>query len=207
MKTKLLNLSILSSIIILIAACGGGLSTKNNEYLNALPSIAKKYSKEYQEKKIKLKECTDIKKAFKYEKELKNIEAEWKTKIKESNEANPITKPLPFEALAEAPYTISEVNVNKVYKDNLNIKFSIKINEDIKNKYGGIKKNLFVYYKALDKDGNDIPNTKTVATNFKGTKLLAGTDYEAFGSLKSLANLENFAKIKIITKEEYKNKK
>lgn len=203
MKTKLLNLSILSLIIILIAACGGGGGTKNNEYLNALPSTAKKYSKNYQEKEVKLKECTDLKKAFKYEKELKNYKKEWEEKIIEINEANPITKPLPFEALAEAPYTISEINVNKVYKDNLNIKFSIKINQDIKNKYGGIEKTLFVYYKALDKDGNCIPKSKTVATNFKRIELKAGTDYEAFGSLKPLQELENFAKIKIITKEEY----
>ena len=79
----------------------------------------------------------------------------------------------------------------------------------MKNEYGGIERTLFVYYKAQDSEGNDIENSTTVATNFGRQDLTAGTTYEAFGSWQSKAvkNMEGFAKVVEITKEEYNQKK
>lgn len=64
---------------------------------------------------------------------------------------------------------------------------------------------LLIYFVATDKDGNPIENTKTVAANMGREKMTAGTQVDLTGVWKSKAirNLENFASIRQITKEEY----
>lgn len=146
--------------------------------------------------------------SFALSKELKLLKEERKEKVKAYVEANPLTKPLPVKALDGIPYTIKEVTINKAQAGNLNVKFSITINEDMKNKYGGMEKSLFTYYKAVDSEGKEVPNSVTVATNFKRTPLEAGLEYEVFGSWQSDAVMsrEDFAKVVQITKEEYDKK-
>lgn len=196
--------------IIFLSSCGGGSSTKDNEFLGKLPSIEKNYANQLDEKENEIKECTDMKDAYKLEKEKKLLEEEKKETIAEYVAAHPLNKDLPFQPLPDTKYTIEKVVVNKASSSNLNIKFVITISEDIKGKYGSASKNLFIYFKALDSKGNYIPKSTTVATNFKNIKLVAGTEYEAFGSWQNKAtrNMEDFAKIIEITREEYdKNKR
>jgi len=211
MKNNNLTLLGFVTIVFLLASCDGGTSvsdTYHNKYLGKLPGIDKKYTEKIDKKKKDLKECTDFEKSFKLSKELELLKEERKTKIEEYVSANPLTKPLPFEPLSVTVYTIKDVTINKVSAGNLNIKFSLTINEDIKNKWGGIEKILFIYYKGIDSKGNEIQNSKTVATNFKRQDLKAGIEYEAFGSwqTKAIINMEDFAKVVEITRKEYEKK-
>ncbi|MDA3861958.1 MAG: hypothetical protein PF445_12120 [Melioribacteraceae bacterium] len=161
-----------------------------------------------EEKEKEIKECTDLEDSFTLSKELKLLKDEKENTIAEYVTANPLTKSLPFQALPETQYTIKDIVVNKASSGNLNIKFLVTINEDIKNKYGGIVKNFFVYYKAKDSKGVDIPKTITVATNFKNQKMTAGLEYEVFGTWqnKSTKNMEDFAKVVEIDRAEYDKK-
>jgi hypothetical protein len=196
-------------VAFIFASCGGGGSKgKNNEYLGKFPSIEKQYMEKMEAKEKAIKECTDMKKSFKLHQEAELLKEEWGQKIEEYANANAFDKELPFQALEGKPYTINKILVNRVAKGTLNIKFEITINEDMKNQYGGIEKSLFVYYKAQDSQGNDIENSTTVATNFGRQDLSAGTVYEAFGTWQSKAikNMEDFAKVVEITKEEYDRK-
>lgn len=195
-------------IALMLGSCGSEPGTTNNKYFGEFPSMEKNYVMKIEEKEKEIKECTDMEKAFELSKELELLEDERKSEIKKYVEANPMTEELPFEALDGTPYTIEKVTVNKASAGNLNIKFSLTINEDIKNKYGSTKKNLFVYYKGIDSQGKDIDGSKTVATNFSRQALTSGLKYEAFGSWQSKAtvNMEDFAKVVEITKEEYENK-
>lgn len=204
MKNKILTLFFVSLIALFLSNCGGG--GTNNEYLGKIPSLTKQYYNEIEEKEKDLKKCTDMNDAFKLGKELKLLEEEEKTKMKEYVSANSFNKPLPFKALDSSAYTIKKITINNA--SNLNIKFSVTINEDIKNKWGGIEKNLFLYYKALDSQGKDIENSKTVAANFARKELKAGLEYEVFGSwsTNAIINMEDFAKVVQITKEEYNGK-
>lgn len=79
----------------------------------------------------------------------------------------------------------------------------------MENKYGGSVKNLFLYYKAKDSKGNDIPKSTTVPTNFKRAELIAGLEYEVFGTWQNKAtkSMEDFAKLIEINREEYDKKK
>ncbi|MCD6180441.1 MAG: hypothetical protein J7K39_11115 [Bacteroidales bacterium] len=210
MKNLKLLSGIMIFIIIFLMGCGGGSSSKNNEYLGELPSIEKKYANQIDKKSKEIEECTDMKDAFKLDKEKKLLKEEKKKAIEEYVASHPLIKDLPFQALPNNKYTINKVVVNKATSGNLNIKFLITINEEIKGKYGSTNKNLFIYFKAVDSEGNYIPNSTTVATNFKSVLLTAGTEYEAFGSWQNKAtrNMEDFAKIVEITREEYdKNKR
>ncbi len=208
MKKSFLTLSGLATIVVfLLTSCGGGggSTTTTNEYLGKLPALEKKYYEKITEIKQEIKESSDLKGAFELSKKQEALQEERDKKIDEYIASNPLTKPLPFEALSGTPYTIKEVTVNKASAGNLNIKFSVTIDEDMKNKYGGIEKTLFIYYKAVDSQGTDIPDSKTVATNFKRIELKKGVEYEAFGSWQSdeVSKMEDFAKIVEITKEEY----
>jgi hypothetical protein len=208
MKKSIFSLFIAALFVFMLNSCGGGLGSHNNEYLGEIPSIEKNYYTEIDAKEKEMEESTDMEDSYALSKEIKLLEKELKTKVEKYVSANPLTKPLPFEAMDGMPYTVNEIKVNKAQAGNLNIKFSITINKDMKNKYGGMEKSLFTYYKAVDSEGKDIPNSATVATNFKRTPLKAGLEYEVFGSWQSDAtmNMEDFAKVVQITKEEYDKK-
>jgi len=209
-KIRLISGLMIITIISLIA-CSGRVNSpeKDNEFLGKLPSIEKKYALQIDEKEKKIEECTDMKKAYKLAKEKKLLEKEKDETIAEYVAAHPLTKDLPFQPLPDTKYTIKQVVINKALSGNLNIKFLITINEEIKSKYGSIEKTLFIYYKALDSNGNYISKSTTVATNFKNIKLIANTEYEAFGSWQNKAtrNMEDFAKIVEITREEWEQNK
>lgn len=203
-NSKFISTLMIFTTVFLIS-CGRGSSTKNNEFLGELPSLEKKYAKQIDEKEKDIKECTDMNDTYKLKKEKKILKEEKKKAIAEYVAANPLDKDLPFEALADTKYTINKVVVNKATSGNLNIKFMITINENIMGKYGSASKYLFVYFKALDSEGNYIANSTIVATNFTSMKLVTGLEYEAFGSWQNKAtqNMEDFAKIVEVTKEEY----
>ncbi len=68
---------------------------------------------------------------------------------------------------------------------------------------------MIIYFKALDKDGKEIEESTTVAVVFNREEMKAGKSIEASATWQSKAiqNMENFAKIQIINKEEYDTKK
>lgn len=199
--TTFLSLTVISFFLI---GCGGGPSIKKNEFLGELPSLEKYYYEKTQEQEKKIKDNTDMNSVLKLSKEMDDLKTERKTKIEEYAATKPF-KTLHVQAIERTAYTIKDAVVNNVTYGTLNIKFNIKVNETVKNEYGGIEKWLFVYYKAVDSKGVDIPNSKTVATNFSRMDIVEGLDYEAFGTWQSKAtvNFEDFAKIVEITKEEY----
>lgn len=205
MKNYIISFFTFITTLFFLNGCGSESSSVDNEFLGKLPSLEKQYYNEIQEKEKEIKECTDMDDSFTLTKELKLLKEELQGNINEYLTANPITSSLPFQGLSETKYTIKDVKVNKASAGNLNIKFLVTINEDIKNKYGGMVKNLFIYFKAQDSKGNDIPKTTTVATNFKNQELVAGLEYEVFGTWqnKSTRNMEDFAKIIEINRDGY----
>ena len=201
---KKLIISALAMAVLLLTSCSGGGGVSNNEFLGEFPSITKKYQQQIDQKEKEQKECTDMDEAFKLGKELELLKDESKEKIQEYLDAKQLKgTELPVNTISGLPYTINKAEINIVEPGNLIVKFTIKINEDIRN-YP-----LFVYYKALDSKGNEIPGSKTTAmTSFVlKDKLKDGTVCEASGGgwRSSIANLEDFGKIQQITKEEFNN--
>lgn len=212
MKTKLSIAVLVLVSMMLLTSCGGsviGTGYSGNEYLNQLPSIAKDYEIKIAAKEKEIHDCTDMDEAFKLEKELDLLKEDWDAKIKESHAANPVYKSLPFEELANAPYKVTglQVEQDKVYKSNVTIKFDITIPRDIKNEYGSFEKNLFIFFQALDKAGNEIPEVISVATNATRNELKAGSTLVVTGQLGPLAKLGDFAMLRLISREDYDKKK
>ncbi|MCD4691867.1 MAG: hypothetical protein K8R79_03040 [Calditrichales bacterium] len=209
MKKKIILFICYVTIVFLFVSCGKSTNDVSNAFLGKLPSIEKKYADLLDEKEKEIEKCTDMKEAYKLAKEKKLLNKEKEKAIAEYVSAHPLNKDLPFQSLPDTKYNIKKVVVNKASSSNLNIKFLITINEDIKSKYGSIEKTLFIYFKALDSKGNYLPKSTTVATNFKTIKLVAETEYEAFGSWQNKAtrNMEDFAKIVEVTRDEWEQNK
>ena len=114
-------------------------------------------------------------------------------------------KPVAFELAENLPFTIKsiEIDKDKIYKDNLTLNFELVIDKDNKTRHGQLATRLFVFYKAVDNKGKDIPGVVSVATNYNKEKLTKGKSLTVSGQLGSLDLLENFAKLQIISKEEY----
>jgi hypothetical protein len=179
------------------------MKTSKNEFLGEIPSLQKYYDKKVDDKKKELKECTDMNKAFKLDKEEQLLEQEWETRIAECMKANPLSTALPFEPLKDQPFPVNKISVSLVNRHGFQIKLSIKFDKDIK-----IGNNdLCVYYIALDKAGKEIPGTKLQSWVNQGlqNEFKAGTEIEATGcwTIAALSNMEDFAKIKFITKDAY----
>jgi hypothetical protein len=196
-------MAISSSLTLLLTSCGGGMKTSKNEFLGEIPSIQKYYHAKIDEKDKELKACTDMNKAFKLDKEAELLKQEWDAKIAESLKTNPLTAPIPFEPLKDQSYTIDKISFSNVNSMGFGIKLSIKVDTEIKFD----NKDIFLYYIAIDKDGKEIQGTKTrsLIRQDYGKDLKAGTEVETSGSwpTKAICNMEDFAKIKFITKDEF----
>ena len=143
------------SVVILLENCGGesGVTT-SNKYLGKLPGIAKKYTEKIDKIEEDIKECTDMTKAVKLDKERDLLDDEADKAVKEYLANNPLNA-LPFEQKADYPFTIKEVSVNLKYSSSisrLQLITKVKIDEDIKHT------TLFAYIIAVDKEGNSLTN-------------------------------------------------
>ena len=209
MKAKIVNGIICFTALFLFSQCGSnsGNSSRiaSNEFLNTIPSTAKNYAVKVEAKEKAIHECTNFDETFKLEKELELLKEEWIANIKEIKNASPITKPLLFDELTDAPFQIIRITVDNenINRNNLKMIFDIEIKNDIKNEFGGFEKTLFIYYVAINSQGNPISESCSVATLFKREELKAGLKLQVYGQLSPLENMEDFAKLKIITRSEY----
>lgn len=203
-KTTQLFISAIIAVVV-ISSCGGGAKTIKNEFLGEIPSIEKNYMEKLDKKEQELKESKDLNKAFKISKEVDEVKEEWKQKVEEAFKAGLPSETLPFEPLKNTHYTVDRVTVTSASRGSMSLAFHVTINEDVKNEWDIVEKSLFIYFKAVDKDGNDIENSKTVAVNFTREDMTAGKKAELSGvwQSKAIANMEYFAAVKEITKEEY----
>ncbi len=204
MKHQILKMNTWLLTLLFLASCGAsGGKMHTNAYLGKWPSMEMHYHKEISAMKKELKECTDLEKAFKLDKELKQKKEEMEQEIDDYLSKNPIKEPLPFEPLHETPYTIGEIAVAKTQANSLKLDFPISIDQDIEG-----TNRLTLYFKALDQEGNDIEDSKSVAGSMGRPSLKAGSTFVISGywQNKTLCNMEDFAKVVEISREEYNRK-
>jgi hypothetical protein len=202
---------ILVVIALMLTGCssdGGNAVTGENQYLGKIPSLEKSFVEQTNNKQALLEKETNMEKYFEISREIEIIEDEWKNTIKEAFAGGLPSETIPFQAAENTMYTVNKVFVNSASKGHMGLKFDVTINEDIKNKYGNVEGTLMIYFKAVDKNGKEIPNTKTVAVNLGRHKMTAGTNLELSGTWQSkgIVNLGEFDKIIETTKEDYEAK-
>ena len=207
MKTTNFYLSVIFISVFFFANCGSGgvSSTKKNGIFGEIPSIEKNYVEKIEKQDEALKNATDVNKAIKLSQEIDLMKEEWDNKIKEIFAAGLPSETVPFKAVEQNLWEVEQVKVASASRGHMSLTFSVKILEDIKNKYGQVEGNLFIYFVAIDKDGNPIEYTKSIAANIGRERMKADTQLDLTGVWKSKAirNLENFASLQQITKEEY----
>jgi hypothetical protein len=203
MKKSILSVITSGLLILFFSSCGD--SKKNNSYLGELPSISKKYQDKQDELEEKTKTATDLNDAFKYGQEAKLAKEEGKKAIEEYLETKTFETPLLFDNNPENKYEILNLNVEGASMTRVNLIATVKINEDIKNKYGRLEKYLFGYIKAVDKSGTMLGKPTVLASAMGGQTepLKAGTEVVLKGSIGNLREFEEFDKIVFLTKEEY----
>lgn len=208
MKKQSLLISTAIVFAIVITSCGGGGIGSSNKYLGKLPGLAKKYTTEIEELEKKAEEATDMDKAFKYAKEAENLEKEADKAIEDYVAENEFNEIVPFTTLSDVKYEVKEVKVSGASIERAQFIAKVRVTDDIKNKYGGLERYLFVYVKAVDKNG-EILGEPTVFASPMGKKieLVKGAELEIKGGIKHLKDLGNLDKIVNITKEEYDNLK
>ena len=213
MKLKSLFVCLLLAAII-FSSCNtnpessSGKDYTKNEFLGEVPSINKKYKQKIDEKIIEIKECTDHDKSLKLRKEFEQLKVE-RDNLIEKNFAECLLKPLPFEPIESVPYTINGIKISKANGGlSLNVTFSVKTTEAV-TEYAKkeIISYLYAYYSPIDKDGNVIANKKYVARN-EFVQLKPDMEIELVNKwlISNLDDMGDFAKIRLITKEEYEDK-
>lgn len=210
MKNLFQTLAAITVIAFLFTSCGGGAGkTVSNDYLGEYPSMVKNYEQEIADLEQEAKSNTDLNKAFELAKKIDILKDEYKAKLKEYAEVFKFEKAVPFEGLAGTKYTVNEVKVKDATASYLGFDFAATINEDMIDEYNTIVKDLFLYFKAVDAEGKDIPGAVTVAAISPRTELKKGTQIHLTGGWRPslVKDFENFAKIKEATKEEYEAKK
>ena len=183
----------------LFAGCGGGgENIVTNEYLGDLPSIAKNYTDKMEAKEQELKVNTDFEKAFTIAKEGELLEDEAEKTIEEHLANNPIVN-IPFEVDGDYPFTINDISVVNASETRINFNVNAVMIEDV-------NKNLFVYMRALDKEGNQLTRKNGVMMEKAARRSLKANEEVNFvGSLDGPADLVNFDRLVFISKEAYKN--
>jgi len=191
-------LTVLSTF--LFVGCGGGVGEKivTNEYLGDLPSIAKNYTDKMEAKEQELKLNTDFEKAFTLAKEGELLEEEAEKVIEEHLVNNPIVN-IPFKVEGDYPFTINDISVVNSSETRINFNVNAVMIEDV-------NKNLFVYIRALDKEGNQLTRKNGVMMEKAARRSLKANEEVNFvGSLDGPADLVNFDRLVFISKEAYKN--
>lgn len=192
-------------VSLLLISCGGGSdSVSTNEYLGDLPGISKNYLDKIDAKKVEIKENTDRDKAFKLSKELKILKDEADKTVEDYLANSPITN-LPFEQKVEKPFTITDVSVHPTWDTSpsrLQLMVKVTMTEDVSRK-------MFLYIKAIDKDGNQLTKKNGVLGGalFGKNTYKASQEVELSGSIDKTADLINFEKFVFISKEEYNKTK
>lgn len=151
----------------LLINCGGnGNISKKNEHLGEIPYIVKDNIEKVEAKEKEIKECTDFDKEFKLKKELKLIKEENRDRIAKYVSSSKIFgKELPFEAINNDIFILDKVIIDTVFENSgrIQFKFILKIKDEItEQRYTPI-----IYFKAVDKQGKDIAEAKSVAAGYR----------------------------------------
>jgi len=198
------TLAIFTSIFLFISCGGGSDSITTNEYLGDLPSIANNYLTKIDAKKEEVKQSTDMDKAFKLDKEYKLLKEEAENSVKDYIANNP-TNNLPFEQKGDDPFTITDVSISQKYNSTpkiLGLIAKVTITEDV-------SKTMFLYIKAIDKDGNQINKKMGVLATgmFSKKSFKVNQEVELTGGIERTADLVNFEKFVFVSREEYNKSK
>lgn len=202
MKTSILFVAV-GLTAVLFTACSGE-RVKSNPILGDFVKMEITYNNEIRSNEERVQNAQKMDDLIKYGNRIEQLEKEKKEKMDEYIATNPFPDTLPLQRLYDDErYHIDHVSISYASAGVLNIEFYITILEEMRDKP------MFpIYFKAVDKNGEDIPNSKTVAVSFQRVTMDKDAIYKPGGGWRknAIEEMENFAKVVQISEEEYEMK-
>jgi hypothetical protein len=195
---KTLSIQSLAVIVMTLAlfSCGGAI--KKNPYLGRIPSVEKKYHGQIIELVEGIERSGDIANSLAYMNEFDRIEYEWENAINQEVRITNLSKAIPVEYPGPLPVRIPEAIIEHVSRGNLVLRFNIEAMDTIED-----SRSLRMVFEALDKEGNPLNKTISVANNFDQKRLLPGNEWSLTGiwETEAIINLEDLDQIRVIRLE------
>ena len=200
-----LNLAATVICALILGSCGGG-SVSSNPYFGNLPAMMADFVQKREKLDTKANESKSFDEARKLSDEMEALQKATDSEIDNYLTDESWKKPIPFTGLPDKGYQVDEVGVHAASSYNLNLKFRIRTEGPIPN--ARLLRDIFVYFKAVDSKGADIPGSKTVAGNISRDRIPESGTFEVYGGWKSkeVLTMNDFAGIVEITREEYDRK-
>ncbi|MDX9940781.1 MAG: hypothetical protein RBS53_01030 [Bacteroidales bacterium] len=181
---------------LMLASCTG--ETKKNPYLGRIPSIEKKYYDQILELVEGVDNSGDISNTITMMGAFDRVESEWEQAINQEVRITDLTKPIPVEYPKGLPFSVKEARVEHLSRGNLVLQFRIQAVDTIPD-----SRALIMIFEALDKKGQQLLNTTSVANNFDQAALLPGMEWTLTGywETEAIVHLEDLDQIGVVRLE------
>lgn len=196
MKTRAIQSFAVLFVVFVLFSCSEGL--KKNPYLGRIPSIEKKYHGQILELVEGVQKSGDIANSLTLLGEFTRIETEWSHAINQEVAITDLSKAIPVDCPDGLPIRIQEASIVNVARNYLELRFNMEILDTIED-----SRSLMVVYEALDRKGNPLEQTTSVASHFQQQRLMPGDEWSLTGlwETEAIINLENLDRIRVVRLE------
>lgn len=197
------------------AAPGSGPS---NPYVKNLPQLERASVEEAKQLKQELRQllATDLEKGEAFRLQTLEKARLWDEKISQYVSTNLAGQTLPLKPLEGRPYAFDDWVIVDFPKgpDTLNLlrtKTTIRLTQDLTGDAADVKdfmmgRSIAIYVKAIDLDGNEIPDMKIPSSlSANRAEMVEGKTFEFYFNMRSrdVVRLDNFGGFVEITRDEY----
>lgn len=161
-----------------LVSCQGIHHPKSNPYLGEIPILLSRYRQLCEQKETEALQSGDLARLARLEDELSSFEEQSNQKIVEMIKDTAHIRRIPVVNLPERPYLIRSAIISDGSTRKLKLKFKVDLLQDSADK---LKNPFLIYYKAVDAQGMEIPDSKSMAVNTYRDSLQVGKAYELFG--------------------------
>lgn len=196
MKTRYKKIFGIFLLTLWLAACDGEI--KKNPYLGRIPSIEKKYQTQIMELVEGVDKSGDLANTIPLIEQFDRIEFAWNNAINEEVRVTDLSKPIPVDYPENLPFRVKDARVLHVSRGNLVLQFNIEAVDTISD-----ARELMMIFEALDKKGQRLLNTTSVANRFEQQQLLPGMEWtlDGYWETEAIVHLENLDRISVVRLE------
>jgi len=197
-------------------------SGPSNPYVKNLPQLERTRIEEAKQLKQELRQllATDLDKGEAFRLQVKEKARLQDEKISEYVSENLAGQTIPLKPLEGRPYAFDDLTIvyytgaEKLPFNALRTKTTATLTQDLTGDGASVAdfvlaRSFYVYVKAVDRDGHDIPGIKTLASSStRGADMVEGRTFELYFNMgpRDTVQLDNFGGFVEITRDEYNAK-
>lgn len=197
-------------------------SGPSNPYVKNLPQLERARVEEAKQLQQELRQllATDLEKGEAFRLQVKEKARLWDEKISEYVGTSLAGQTIPLKPLEGRPYAFDDLTIvyytgaEKLPFNALRTKITARLTQDLTGDSANVTdfilaRNFYVYVKAVDLDGNDIPGIKALSpSSTRGIELVENATFEFYFNMgpRDIVQLDNFGGFVEITRDEYNAK-